>query len=177
MKIACPLRPSGALCLFAAALSPVLAESASPAHPVKLAIFDCELEDFSAGASVTKGSPADKAPLEHVTGEIRRLMAASGRYSLIDTRSTDAGTMKAHELRTCGGCEAGIALKLGAEQSLIAVVTRVSRTDYTIALQIRDAKTGTIIANKQSGLRMGADYSWSRGAAALIKEHLLDQGN
>jgi hypothetical protein len=158
--------------MFAAALSPALAESASLAHPLKLAIFDCELEDFSAGASVTKGSTADTAQLERVTGEIRRLTVASGRYSLIDTSGSDAEAAKAHELRTCGGCEAGIALTLGAEQSLLAVVTRVSRADYTIAFQIRDAKTGAIIANKQSGLRMGADYSWSRGAAALIKEHL-----
>jgi hypothetical protein len=172
MKIASAMRFSGALCMFAAALSPALAESAGPAHPVKLAIFDCELEDFSAGASVTKGSPADSAQLERVTSEIRRLLVASGRYSLIETSGAGAEAAKAHELRTCGGCEAGIALKLGAEQSLIAVVTRVSRADYTIAFQIRDAKTGSIVANKQSGLRMGADYSWSRGAAALIKEHL-----
>src|SRR5215472_7931417 len=118
MTIGFPLRLHGALCVFVAAFSPAVAESASPTHPVKLAIFDCELVDSSAGASVTKGSPADTAQLERVTGEIKRLIEESRRYSLIDTSSAGAEAAKDHELRTCGGCEAGIALKLGAEQSL-----------------------------------------------------------
>jgi len=64
-------------------------------------------------------------------------------------------------------------MKLGAEQSLVGVVKRISRMEYTVRFQIRDARTGAILANEESGLRMGADYSWSRGAAELIKSRLL----
>jgi Protein of unknown function (DUF2380) len=43
-----------------------------------------------------------------------------------------------------------------------------------VRFQIRDAQIGAVISNKQFDLRMGANYSWSRGAAWLIKNRLLD---
>jgi hypothetical protein len=69
-------------------------------------------------------------------------------------------------LRDCNACAAVIARLLGADQSFVGVVRRVSRTEYTARFEIRDARTGTIIFDGDSGLRMGADYSWSRGAGS-----------
>jgi hypothetical protein len=43
-----------------------------------------------------------------------------------------------------------------------------------VRFQIRDARTGTVVSAATSGLRMGADYSWARGAARLIKDELLE---
>jgi hypothetical protein len=40
---------------------------------------------------------------------------------------------------------------------------------------IRDAQTGAVLSSADSGLRMGADYSWSRGAVRLIKDRLLEK--
>jgi hypothetical protein len=77
-------------------------------------------------------------------------------------------------LRDCGGCEAAIAQKLGADQSLIGVVRRVSRTEYTIGFQVRDARSGAVLARGDSGLRLGADYSWKRGAVRLVSERLIE---
>jgi hypothetical protein len=54
---------------------------------------------------------------------------------------------------------------------------RITRTEYTVRFQIRDAKTGAILSDEDSGLRMGADYSWSRGAVRLIKDRLLEKQN
>ena len=53
-------------------------------------------------------------------------------------------------------------------------MTRITRTDYVVSFQIRDAHTGAIVLAKTSDLRIGADYSWWRGAAALIRDHLLN---
>jgi hypothetical protein len=78
-------------------------------------------------------------------------------------------------LRDCNGCDAALALGLGAEQSFVGVVRRISRTEYTVRFQIRDAKTGTVLADENSGLRMGADYSWSRGARRLVLDRLLEK--
>ncbi|MGH6868286.1 MAG: DUF2380 domain-containing protein, partial [Methylocella sp.] len=64
--------------------------------------------------------------------------------------------------------------KLGADQSLIGIVTRISRMEYTVRFQIRDARDGAVIFNKQTDLRMGANYSWDRGVAWLIKNRLLN---
>ena len=162
--------------LLCAALLAAFAAEAVSAAPIKLAIFDFELEDLTDRPSSAGETPSDTEHLRRVTDEVRQLLAQSGRYSLIDVGSADAAAVKAHTLRECNGCDAGIALKLGAEQSLVGVVKRISRTEYTIRFQIRDAPTGTVVSTEDSGLRMGADYSWNRGAARLIKDRLLERG-
>lgn len=142
--------------------------------PIKLAVFNFELEDASAGASVTGEAQSDEVKLADVTGEVRQLLAKSGRYSVIDIGGADAAATPAHTLHDCGGCDAPVALKSGAEQSFVGVVRRISRTEYTIRFQIRDAHSGAIVSAADSGLRMGADYAWGRGAVRLIKDRLLE---
>ncbi|GFE87659.1 DUF3280 domain-containing protein [Steroidobacter agaridevorans] len=139
--------------------------------PIKLALFDFELEDFSADVSSTDSS--DATQLSNVTAQVRQLFARSGRYTLVDVANVEAPAVKGHTLRDCNGCDAEIALKLGAEQSLVGVVSRISRTEYVVKFQVRDARTGAVVAAADSGLRMGADYSWSRGATRLIEDRLL----
>ena len=160
--------------LLSAALLAALPTSAAPSTPIKLAIFDFELEDFSAGAASTGEPPADTAQLAQVTNDVRQIFAQSGRYSLVNVGSANATTATTHALHDCDGCDAPIAQKLGAEQSFVGVVKRISRTEYEVRFQIRDARTGAVVADANSGLRMGADYSWSRGAARLIKDRLME---
>jgi hypothetical protein len=49
-----------------------------------------------------------------------------------------------------------------------------NRTHYVAPFPIRDARTGAIILTRTSGLRLGADYFWDRGARALVRDHLLN---
>jgi hypothetical protein len=140
-------------------------------HPIKLAVFEMELEDFSAGAASIAARPEDVAQLRLATGEIRRLLAESGRYALIDAEVAQAAGSQ--PLWNCDGCDAKIAARLGAEQSLVASVTRVSMTEYTMQFHIRDANTGALLGSGATDLRIGANYSWSRGADWLIKNRLL----
>lgn len=158
------------LCAAALAAFPA---SAAPSAPIKLAIFDFELEDFSAGAASAGETPSDAEQLAHVTDEVRQLFAQSGRYRLVDVGAADAPAAKTHTLHDCDGCDTAIAVKLGAEQSFVGVVRRISRTEYMVRFQLRDTRTGAVVADGKSGLRMGADYSWSRGAARLVKDRLL----
>jgi uncharacterized protein DUF2380 len=147
--------------------------TATPA-PTRLALFNFELEDTSAGAEAAAQTASDATGLTDTTEAVRKLLAQSGRYSLVDVGSASADAAKAHALHDCGGCDAPIALGLGADQSLVGVVRRVSRTEYTVRFQVRDARTGAIVAEADSGLRMGANYSWSRGAARLVSDRLLE---
>jgi hypothetical protein len=164
---------SMAACLLCAAMLAAWPAGAAPG-PIKLALFDFELEDFSAGASATGETSADAMQLTNVTNAVRETFAQSGRYSLVDVAGADAPAAKAHDLRDCDGCDAAIALKLGAEQSFVGVVKRISRTEYQVRFQIRDAETGAILAAADSGLRMGADYSWNRGAVRLVRDRVLE---
>jgi opacity protein-like surface antigen len=159
--------------LVCAVLLSASSASADTSPPVKLAVFEFELEDFSAGAALLPANPADSEQLKHVTNEARQLIAQSGRYTLVDISGADAEAAKAHSLRNCDGCDAGIALKFGAQQSLVGIVTRISRTEYTVRFVIHDTQTGATVFNQQTGLRMGAIESWYRGAVWLIKNRLL----
>jgi hypothetical protein len=77
--------------------------SAAPA-PITLAIFDFELEDFSASAPSAGVALSDAEHLANVTETVRQLFAQSGRYRLIDVDS-----VKARTLRDCDECDAEIA--------------------------------------------------------------------
>ncbi len=156
--------------------NPVPVRQAAAEAPTRLAVFPFELEDASAaapsnGASVVDAD--DAGDLTKTTDAVRQAIAQSPRYRLVDVSGARSDAVMAHRLRDCGGCDAPIARSLDADQSLVGVVRRVSRTEYTIRFQIRDAKSGAVIASADSGLRMGANYSWSRGAARLVSDRLL----
>jgi hypothetical protein len=149
-------------------------EARAAAEPIKIAVFDFELEDLSAAVAGTPES--DVTQLASVTDSVRQLFAQSDRYTVVDVGNVEARAVKAHTLRECDGCDAGLAATLGAEQSLVGVVSRISRTEYVVKFRIRDARTGGVVSEGDSGLRMGADYSWARGATRLIKERVLEGG-
>ena len=140
--------------------------------PIKIAVFDFELEDFSA-AGVTVPGPNETKYLAQATEEARRALAQSGRYSIVSTAGADLAAAQGHGLRNCRGCDAEIAAKLGADQDMIGVVTKISMTEYTVTVQVSDARKGTVIKTFTTGLRMGAGYSWVRGVTWLMKNRVL----
>jgi hypothetical protein len=152
-----------------------VAETAEAAGPpsIKLAIFPFELEDVSAGAGTIAADDIDREQLRLSTEEARRLIAESGRYQLVDVGPVNDPTAKAGNLRNCEGCEAGIAGGLGADQSMIGIVARISRTEYAVTYTVRDIRSGAIVDTGQTDLRMGANVAWSRGARWLIQNRLL----
>lgn len=141
----------------------------------KLAVFDFELEDFSGGAGLVAESADDREQLRHATQAARKILAQSGRYDLVDVSAAEAPPVPAKNLRNCDGCEAAMAQKFGADRSLIGIVTRITRTDYAVTYRLRDARDGRILSTGQTDLRIGASYSWDRGAAWLMREKFLAQ--
>ena len=150
------------------------AETAAPS-PVKMAVFPFELEDASAAAAYIPPDDIDREQLRLSTEEARRLIAASGRYQLVDVSAVNDEAAKAGKLRDCAGCEARIAAGLGADQSMIGIVTRITRMEYAVTYKVRDARSGALVDVKQTDLRMGANVAWSRGARWLIENRLLEQ--
>jgi len=157
-----------------AALAAGAAETAAPS-PVKMAVFPFELEDASAAAAYIPPDDIDREQLRLSTEEARRLIAASGRYQLVDVSAVNDEVARAGKLRDCAGCEARIAAGLGADQSMVGIVTRITRMEYAVTYKIRDARSGALVEVKQTDLRMGANVAWSRGARWLIENRLLEQ--
>jgi hypothetical protein len=151
-------------------------ETAAPA-PIKLAVFPFELEDFSAAAAYIPPDDIDREQLRLSTEEARRLIAESPRYKLIDIGAVSDDAAKAGKLHDCGGCEARIAAGLHADQSMIGIVTRISRTDYAVTYKIRDTQSGALVDVEQTDLRAGANSAWSRGARWLVQRRLLEKAN
>ena len=149
------------------------AETAAPS-PVKIAVFPFELEDFSAGAAYVPPDDIDREQLRLSTEEARRLIAASGRYQLIDVGNANDQAASAGKLRDCDGCDARIAAALDADRSMIGIVTRITRMEDTVTYKLRDARSGALVDVKQTDLRMGANVAWSRGARWLIENRLLE---
>jgi uncharacterized protein DUF2380 len=139
---------------------------------VKLAVFDFELEDVSPAASLLGQTTSNDAIMEKVSSEARRMLAESGRFILIDVSKIDAEPVKAKSLRNCNGCEAGIALQVGAEQALIGVVRRVTQTDYYVLVQISDAQTGKVL-NQQDANFAGGPDGWASGVRMLLEHQVL----
>ena len=150
------------------------AEAAGP-PPIRLALFPFELEDVSAGAGAIPPDEIDREQLRLSTEEARRLIAASGRYQLVDVSAVNDPAAKAGNLRNCEGCEAKLAAGLEADQSMIGIVARISRTEYAVTYKVRDIKSGALIDTAQTDLRMGANVAWSRGARWLIQNRLLER--
>ncbi len=150
-------------------------QSSRAAEPVpkKIALFAFELDDRSAAGGLITSDAIDDENLKKATEEARKALAASGRFAIVDTAPVASELASAGGIQRCGGCEAGLGSKLGADQSMIGVFGRVSRTEYTLQIVVRDAKTGAILSNAFSGLRMGANYAWPRAVASLIDNKIL----
>lgn len=148
------------------------AKAAEPA-PVKIAVFAFELDDRSAGDGVIGQDAIDIGHLESATEEARRRLSAAGRYSIVDVGSAAGAVLAAGGIRHCNGCEGPLARRLGADQSMAGIITRVTRTEYTLQILVRDTRTGAVVSNAFTGLRMGANYSWPRGVRWLIDNKIL----
>jgi hypothetical protein len=160
------------LLLLGLGCCPALAADAPSSPPVKIAVFDFELEDVSPAASLPGQSTNSAAIMAKVSSEARRVLAQSGRYSLVDVTKADAKPVMEKSLRNCDGCETAIALQLGAEQALVGVIRRVSMTDYYVLIQISDCRTGKVL-NQQEANFAGGDDGWASGVAMLIKHQVL----
>jgi len=156
-------------------LSPSLTypEVATPnSTPVRIAVFDFELDDQSPTADYLGKTTSDAGAMEKVSKEARRALSESGRYKVIDVPKDDPRTRTPTPLRKCDGCEAHIALQLGADQSLMGVVSKVNETDYYVVIQIREASTGKLLDQQEANF-VGSEEGWPSGVRMLIRHQLL----
>lgn len=151
---------------------PAIALAAEP-EPIRVAVYDFELNDFSAGGGIIAPDARDASFLAEATEEAKRQLAHSGRYAVVDTAAATDEPVKAHRLRDCGKCIGEITRRLGARQGVLGTVTRINRTEYTLLIQFFDAASGEPLANYYTSLRMGANYAWPRGVTWLMKNQIL----
>jgi hypothetical protein len=147
--------------------------SAAASEPAKdIVVFDFEMMDSSAAAGVIPQDERDTRYLAESTQAAKDFLMSTGQYKIVDTKPAAGDIAKAGDLRDCKGCEAPIAKKLGGQLAMTGVVNRVSRTEYEMLIRVVDAGTGAPVALGYSGLRMGANYSWPRGAKWVMEKRI-----
>lgn len=156
--------------IFAAAI--VWGEAvADDAKPAPIAVFPFELEDKSAGAGIIAPDEHDKRYLVESAVEAKQLLGATGRFAVTDGRAKEADAP--YGLRNCDGCEAKLAREQGAHFAMLGVVTRVNRTEHTMRIRVTDARTGEVVSQGFTNLRMGANYAWPRSVKWLMDNQVL----
>jgi hypothetical protein len=167
----------GSMSAVAASVAAAGAALAMPparaAEPIRVAVFAFEYQDVSGGSGIISQDAIDTEYLKQATEEARRLLSASGRYSIVDTTAVAGDAALAQGVQHCNGCEAALAKKLGADQSMAGLFTRMTRMEYTLQVVIRDAQSGELVSNHFTGLRMGANYSWPRAVKWLMDNQIL----
>lgn len=161
----------GVLLALGSAAAPLSDADAPVATPVKIAVFEFELVDASPSAALLGKSTVDAASMDKVTSAAREELTRSGRYSVIDASQASPKPTE-RPLRDCNGCEAGIAVRLGAAQSLLGIVKIATQTDYYVVIQIRDARSGKLI-DEQGANFAGSEEGWPSGVRMLMKHQVL----
>ena len=161
----------GALLCLATLL---LTGSAAFADPPKLAVFDFELIDTSLPGEFY-GSKPELARLDRIGEQLRKELAESGRFQLLDIAPVRDAARHAN-LQACGGCDLKLAGELGAELEITGMVQKVSNLIINLNIYLRDVKTGQMIVAASADMRGNTDESWTRAIDWLVRNRLLADG-
>jgi Protein of unknown function (DUF2380) len=142
------------------------------AEGAKAAVFDLEFFDSSLEGELKGPRPDEQERLARTTEELRRRLAASGRYHLVDTAALHK-EIHGSNLQACGGCDLRFARELGADLAITGVVQKVSNLILNINIFIRDAHTGKLVDAASADMRGNTDESWARALAWLLRNRLL----
>ena len=158
-----------ALCALVAAPWP----AAGAAELAKVAVFDFELINSSLEGEMTGTRPDEIARLDLISDQLRRQLAESGRYELVDQTAAAEKVEAAGYLHGCNGCDTRIARELGADLAITGTVQKVSNLILNINIFVRDAATGKSLRAMSADIRGNTDKSWSRGLSYLVRNRLL----
>jgi hypothetical protein len=143
-----------------------------PTHAQTVAVFDFELIDTSLEGEIRGARPDEQARLGQLSLQLRERLKDSGRFSLVDIAPV-AAEAQASNLQGCGGCDTGLARRVGAELSITGTVQKVSNLILNMNLYVRDASTGATLAAMSADMRGNTDESWFRTLDWLIRNRLL----
>jgi Protein of unknown function (DUF2380) len=162
--------------LLPALLLPALDGSAARAAPalLKLAVFEFELDDFTAGGPIAGESTAETERLHRITEQTRKTLAESGLFQIVDVAPSTVESVRTRWLRNCNGCDSDAARDLGADYSLVGLVRKVSVMEQYMEIRMRDAHTGELVKVAQTDFRNETDESWRRAVAFLLRYRVIE---
>ena len=149
------------------ALLPSLWGVAEAAPARKAAVFPFEVPDvIEQGEFLPK--PSKEGPkIALATDELRKLLAASGRYEVIDLAALATEIKAAQPLHKCNGCEADLAKKAGADVLVVGLVEKASDVLLNMTIEIRDVASGKAERVGSIVVQGNTDDMWLRSVRWL----------
>lgn len=143
------------------------------AAPLSVAVLDFELIDTSLEGASRGVDKAETVRLALISGLLRDLLGASGKYKVVDLAPAAAKIADAGLIHGCNGCDIAIARTLGAERVITGTVQKVSTLILTLSIFERDVATGGNLQVATAQIRGNTDQSWTRGVEWLVRNQLL----
>jgi hypothetical protein len=161
-----------------AMIVPMLLSLSMPAlaAQTKVAVFEFELIDTSLEGAMNGPRADEQRRLARLADELRGRLAASGRYAPVDL-SPVAAEARASNLQACGGCDAKLARRAGAELAITGAVQKVSNLILNMNIYVRDATDGRLVSQMSADFRGNTDESWSRALDWLVRNRMLAGGS
>jgi Protein of unknown function (DUF2380) len=159
-------RAAAVLAAFLVAAGPFRPEAARAAAAGHVLVFGFEMTDTSG-----EGAKPEHAAWLDAASE---LLAARLREAGIDVsgpREAPPGTLP---IRSCNGCEIGIAAEAGAGIAATGAVHKVSSLILSITIALRDVETGRT-ARWAADIRGDSERAWLRGVDWLAEHRVLPQ--
>lgn len=160
------------LLMAALAVLPTVAGAAQ-----RLAVFPIDMslprteEDFFRG--VSGPSPAEQSRLAMAHAELTKLLAADGRYEIVDLAALSDEIAAARPIYECNGCEVDIAGKAKADLVMTGVIDKISETHLSLTVAIVDVAGSKLVSNSSVLIQGNTDESWLHGVRWLAKNRLL----
>jgi hypothetical protein len=155
-----------------ACASPLQAASAAP-PALRVAVLDFELIDTSLEGASHGVDAAETQRLKLISDKLRELLAASGKYQLVDLAPAAAKIADAGSFHGCNGCDTTIGAALGAERVVTGAIQKVSTLILILTIVERDVATGRDLQIATAQIRGDTDQSWTRGVEWLVHNRLL----
>jgi len=146
------------------------------AAQTKVAVFEFELIDTSLEGAMNGPRADEQRRLARLADELRGRLAASRRYAPVDV-SPVAAEARASNLQACGGCDAGLARRAGAELAVTGTVQKISNLILNMNIYVRDATDGHLVTQMSADFRGNTDESWSRALDWLVRNRMLAGGS
>ncbi len=154
---------------FIAVIAPQSAVAAD--NRPKLAVLDIELTGDLGGPQF---AAEHAARLRMESDILREQLAHSGLYQLIDTgpAQKQIETLRSQQrfLHDCNGCDLDVGRQLGAEQTLVTWVDRVSGLILSLTYEFHDVSTGQIVGRKSYDFRGDNDAAWTHAINYMVRD-------
>lgn len=162
---------AGAIIAGASCLTPAVAVAVP-----KVAVFPFEVPDvIREGEFLPRPNTQDQPRIALATSELRKLLAAGGRYDVIDLSPLAAELKAAQPLHKCNGCDMDLARKASADVVVTGLVEKASDVLLNMQIEMRDVASGKVIRTGGTVIQGNTEDMWLRSVRYLVKNRLLSE--